>query len=189
MQANQPLRRGKEWKLNFSPPDIGTAIGSMDPGMIIAPLSRQISAVSEAQETAEALPPVRDEAEAKPEKPIDLLDIGEFEPEREKIVDDHIPPQEEAAAAKESSPLDLLSELDFSSLHVSDVENKDPQPVEERVLSQHSSTNPIPDAFVLGAAGEMYGKAFAMPVSRKESTASVSSTNPMPPKSQNPFAD
>lgn len=156
--------------------------------MIIAPLSRQISAVSETQDRVEELPPVRDEAEVKPEKPIDLLDIGQFEPESEKIVDD-APPQEAAAAAKESSPLDLLSELDFSSLHVSDAENKDPQPVEERVLSQHSSTNPIPDAFVLGAAGEMYGKAFAMPVSRKESTASVSSTNPMPPKSQNPFAD
>lgn len=182
MQANQPLRRGKESKLNFSPPDIGTAIGSMDPGMILAPLSRQISAVSEAQDQVEPLPAVKDEADAKSEEPIDLLDLGQAEPEAENMTDEYHLPQEEAAVAKESSPLDLLSELDFSSLHVVDTENKDQQPVEEQVLSQHSTTNPIPDAFVMGAAGAIYGHAFTMPVSRKESTASSS-------RSQNPFAD
>ena len=180
--SNQPLRKGKEAK---GSENVLGSFGRAGSSIIIGSLSREVS--------DEAGPQEEEEEETTTVKPNNLLDLDEdavapvAPPETVSVP---LPNTETTAAAvapppqqeeEPKSDLDLLSDLDFSALHIPD-SNKEPA---SSPPTQLSSTNPIPDAFVMGAATQMYGNSFQQ-VNRKESTASVSLSPPRP--SNNPFA-
>ena len=182
--SNQPLRKGKEAK---GSENVLGSFGRANSSIIIGSLSREVSE-EPVQEKAEeeagaAKPPTNDllgfddAIAVPPETSQDIHPICENTEVAETAL-----PETTAIQQKEEpkSDLDLLSDLDFSALHLSDSTK---QPASSTV-TQHSSTNPIPDAFVMGAAAHMYGNSFQ--VNRKESTASVSVSSQKP--SNNPFA-
>lgn len=147
------------------------SVGKSDPGMLIAPLSRQASEATEAPS---------DMVEARSD---DVLGVLEEEQQEHKNEEgetgmDLLELKEEGGASttedaveepKEFSAMDLLSELDFGSLHVgssSEPAAQSSNTVDAAYTTNQSGSysgtysNPIPDAFVLHAAGDVYGKKF-----------------------------
>lgn len=184
----QPLRRGKEAKLQFAVPELAENLTKTDPGMFIAPLSRQISSASEEKLEAKFEKQPSADVNTPDELPKDLLEFESSLPvpsEAEKMPESIVSEVKVAA-----SPIDLLSELDFTLLHVDpDSCNTDVAAL-DGAQSQMSSTNPIPDAFVMDAANKIFGKP-GISANRKESTASVATSSPnvVHRQSNNPFSD
>lgn len=183
--SNQPLRRGKEAK---GSENVLGSFGRANSSIIITSLSREISEepVQEKVEEEAVKPPTNDLLDfddAIHVPPETSQKIPSLTVKKTEIVQPaEAAPQETIQQEEEpKSDLDLLSDLDFSSLHFGD-SKKEPSC---STVTQLSSTNPIPDAFVMGTAAQMYGNSF-QPVNRKESTASVSITSPKP--TNNPFA-
>lgn len=181
--SNQPLRKGKDAK---GSEHVLGSFGRAESSIIIASLSREVS--EELVHAEEAKEPAEPAAS-------DLLDFDASMPPIHETLNppmnqtsDAVPIEtnKEKEQEEPKSDLDLLSDLDFSALHLVDT-NKEPA---SSTITQHSSTNPIPDAFVMGAATQMYGASFQSGnVNRKESTASVSTSISSPPRaSNNPFA-
>ena len=184
----QPLRRGKEAKIQIGLPELAEKLTKSDPGMFVAPLSRQISSASE--EKPEAKFEKQPSAEVNiPEKfPKDLLEFESSLPIPRN--DEKIPEGFGSDVKVVATPIDLLSELDFTLLHVEPDSCNTNVAVHDGAQSQMSSTNPIPDAFVMDAANQMFGNQ-VISANRKESTASVSTSSPnmVHRQSNNPFSD
>lgn len=189
--SSQPLRKGKDAK---GSENVLGSFGRNDSSLIIAPLSRETS--EEGGQGAEGREPA-----LVPEVSSNLLDMEDnvapiapgvisqdFLPSSDDIhvaadVEDE-KKQEEKESEEPKSDLDLLSELDFSALNLDTNTGIKAEPASS-TTTQHSSSNPIPDAFVMGVAAQMYGTSFQQ-VNRKESTASAMSPPPNP--TNNPFA-
>eukprot|EP00890_Picochlorum_soloecismus_P001664 jgi/Picsp_1/2499/NSC_00730-R1_clathrin assembly factor-like protein len=149
---SKPLRKGKASKLNFSPPDIGAAAIKVDPGMIIAPLSRQTSEVSESQVEHVSSIPVKIEEEIPKPLQSSLL---EFEEDLNREGTNELK-AEQPQTSHEVSDLDLLTELDFDAFHVGTEQPAHSASNTPQSTFQPPSASPIPDAFVMQAAGDMY---------------------------------
>jgi hypothetical protein len=184
------LRKGRVSKLNFSPSDIGAAAAKLDPGMIIAPLSRQTSEVSESQVegTHVSSIPVRVEEETPEALKNDLLEFEDLNREGDASELKENQPQ----PSHEISDLDLLTELDFDALHVGTQQPAHSASNTPQSSFQSPSASPIPDAFVMQAAGDMYPEIRAVSMAQQ----SVAGQNNVAlqgsgafQKSKNPFAD
>ncbi len=185
----KPLRKGKAVKLQFSVSDVGKAGVKSDPGMILAPLSRQTSEVNEAPKAPSAAADTEEEKVQETEMANDLLNFDDHQVKTAiESPKDLIAPEDgldhEAldttktpANSQVTSDLDLLSELDFGSLHVSS--ESGPTKTGQNSESQTNSTqqtswsNPIPDSFVVHAAGDLYGPNFASADTHKHITGSM----------------
>lgn len=191
------MRKGKALKLNFSPSEISAAAVRVDPGMIIAPLSRQTSEVSESQvEEHVSSIPVKIEEEVPEALQSSLL---EFEADfnldgiRDLKAEE---PLDQLQKSHELSDLDLLTELDFDALHVGTEKPSHSSTNTPQSSFQPPSSSPIPDAFVLQAAGDMYpeirdGRAVSMAqqhIAGQHDYGAVNGQGAFQ-KSSNPFAD
>lgn len=171
--TNQPLRKGKEAK---NPENTMEMFQKKDSSILIAPMSREVS-----EDMKQSKP---EESTIEPEIQVEEVENNLLDLDDEAGIPSEVPPMPTTDIADpdpEKSDLDLLSDLDFSALHLDT--SKEPSP---STVTQHSSTNPISDAFVVNATTQMYGKSFG--VNRKESTASVTMSSPPPSTSNNPFA-
>lgn len=179
-------------KLNFTPSDIGSSASKVDPGMIIAPLSRQTSEVSESQVEGAHVNsiPVRIEEETLEASQNNLLEFGEdlnCEEDASELKADQ--PQ----TSHEISDLDLLTELDFDALHVGTEQPAHSVSNTPQSSFQSPSASPIPDAFVMQAAGDMYPEIRAVSMAQQNFAGRQNNINLHGSgafqKSKNPFAD